>query len=64
MNCFRLPSVTDFPGRLLLPLALALFLSPGPASRAEILTLRHGLAVAGGGRAGRFPFTPMRSRRN
>ena len=55
MKRLRLLPVTDFQGRLLLPLALILILSPIPAGRAETLTLRHGLAVAGGGRGGRSP---------
>jgi len=55
MKRLRPLPVTDFQGRLLLPLALILILSPIPAGRAETLTLRHGLAVAGGGRGGRSP---------
>jgi dienelactone hydrolase len=51
-----LPSpITGFQGHLLLSVAALMILSSGRASCAEILTLRQGLAVGGGGRAGRSP---------
>jgi dienelactone hydrolase len=55
MNQFRLFPVTAFQDYLLLSIAALLILSPVRASGAETLTLRKGLAVGGGGRAGRSP---------
>jgi dienelactone hydrolase len=55
MKRFRLLPLTDPQGQLLLSLALILVLSQSRASCSEAITLRQGLAVAGGGRAGRSP---------
>jgi dienelactone hydrolase len=55
MKRFRLLPLTDPHGHLLLSLALILVLSQSPSSCSEAITLRQGLAVGGGGRAGRSP---------
>jgi dienelactone hydrolase len=55
MKRFRRLPLTDPQGHLLLSLALILVLSQSPSSCSEPITLRQGLAVGGGGRAGRSP---------
>ena len=55
MKQSRLLPVTCFQGHLLLAVAAFMIQPPVRTSCAETLTLRHGLAVAGGGRAGRSP---------
>src|ERR1039458_6748734 len=55
MKRFRLLSLTDPHSPLLLSLPLLLVLSQSRASCSEPITLRQGLAVGGGGRAGRSP---------
>jgi dienelactone hydrolase len=55
MKPFLTSPITGFRGHLLLSVAALMILAPGRASCAEPLTLRRGLAVGGGGRAGRSP---------
>jgi len=55
MKQLRLFPVTGFQGRLLWSFAVLMILLPVGASCAETMTLRKGLAVGGGGRAGRSP---------
>jgi len=55
MKQLRLFRITGFQCHLLWCFAALLILSPSRASCAETITLRRGLAVGGGGRAGRSP---------
>jgi hypothetical protein len=55
MKQLRLFRITSFRCHLLWSFAALMILSPNRASWAETITLRRGLAVGGGGRAGRSP---------
>jgi dienelactone hydrolase len=55
MKHFRLFPITGFQGHLFLCIAAIMVLSQGRASCAESMTPHKGLAIGGGGRAGRSP---------